>query len=57
MPRYGFCVMRLRGKPVLTDHGLCQGTVPCVSRDTMRSVMRSYDLLFIISPVVILVCE
>src|ERR1035437_3936758 len=28
MPRYGFCVMRLRGSPVLTCHGLCQGTVP-----------------------------
>ena len=53
MPRYGFCVMRLRGNPVLTGHGLCQGTVPCDSRLTMRSVIRSYDLLFIISPVVI----
>src|SRR5450756_127708 len=47
MPRYGFLVTRLRGRPVETFHGLCQGTLPCSIRLTMRSVMRSYDLMFI----------
>ena len=47
MPRYGFLLTRLQGNPVLTRHGLCQGTVPCESKSVIRSVMRSYDLMFI----------
>src|SRR5580692_3396584 len=50
MPRYGFWVTRLRGNPVVTNHGLCQGTVPCDSSPVMRSVMRSYDLMFMSFP-------
>ena len=39
--------LTFRGIPVFTCHGLCQGTVPCSMSPTMRSVMRSYDLVLL----------
>src|ERR1043165_2831058 len=46
MPRYGFLVTKFRGSPVRAFHGLCQGTVPCVSRVMTLSVIRWYASFF-----------
>jgi hypothetical protein len=54
MPRYGFLLMRFRGKPVLTVHGFCHGTVPCSSKDgdPFGDALIRW-ILHVISPVVI----